>query len=277
MDTGGLENKSRKKMARLALERARDRTQRMEERYMRDLRTEHVHQLYDHKGCFIPNDSVIRNERKMSKQYERLVERQKSVELMYTDLVLSQDLYHTRFTYVGEKLVDVVQRHKGIGMECACIQATGCFIWKTNCERCFIPANVLTTIALPSMVTQIVKHIYLVEYAKGGMAQLCAPEGVLINLSWNEAAAIAWCSYAGTLSKLLIANTKFGIPLGYRKKLVIDTTSDIYEVHGPAGACISLSSYENLAKLQTKCREFGFRSSEISKVMPFIPHFFHKI
>lgn len=264
-------------MARLALFRAGERQHVMNASYMIDLRTEHVHQLYNNKGGFISNDSSVKTERKMAKQYERLVHRQKNMELMYSDLVLSQDLFNTRYRYIGEKLVDVVQKHKGVGMECICMMSSGSYRWRSDCDRCFIPGNVLTTITLPNMVSQVGTHIYLVEYWKGGMIQVCAPDGIMITLGWNEAAAIAWCAYAGSLSKRLIANTKFAIPLGYRKKLIIDTATDTYELHGPSETKIPFPSYESLAKLQGKCRDFGFRSGDVCKLMPFIPHFFHKM
>ena len=263
-------------MARLALTRARDKTISMEERYTRDLRIDHVHQLYDHKGRFLHKDSSVKSERKMVKQYDRLVQRQKGVESMYQDLVMYQDLYNNRFTYIGERLVDIVQRHTGIGIGCECMQAARTYKWRSDCDRCCIPANVLTTIALPHMVSHVGKHVYLVEYAKGGKVQVCAPDGLMINLGWNEAAAIAWCAHGGSLSKGLFANTKFAIPLGYRKKLVVDMLHDTFELHGAAGICIPLPSYDTLAKLQHKCREFGFRSIDVAKVSPFIPHFFHK-
>lgn len=246
----------------------------MERYYMRDMRVQHLHQLYDANGKLIPTEPSSKSEEEMFVAYKNLEATKKNAESQFAEYALQQDMFTARFHYVGERLVNVANRSDVYGMICYCMESSGRFTTTpTVCAKCEIPANVLTTIANPSYISVLVDKVYLVCYAHGGLVQICASNARKITLSWSEVAFVVWCAFPGTLCKDIFKSA-FAIPVGSQKQIVVDVPNDKYVMKGPGGVIIELGTFNALRTLQEKCREFAFRCDNIADLAPFIPSFF---
>lgn len=260
--------------AKAAYARAGMQSADMDLHLMQNMRVQHLYQLYNSEGDNIPHGPI--SDAAMISAYKQLEVTKKAMEAHFVEYALQQDMFTSRFQFIGERLVTVINRAELPGLRCRCLEGARRFKVPATCERCLIPANILTTIPEPCYVEKLVDNIYVVCYGKGGVLQLCGVNGRKITLSWVEVGFIAWCGSLNHLCKNMLAALVFSIPVGSQKEIVVDVANEKYIFKGPGNVSLDLGGFRVLSDLQDKCRDFGFRSSTMYDLTPFIPDFFIK-
>lgn len=252
--------------------------------HFHDLRVAHIHKLYDKNGEIILNEgptlglALKQRDQDMYHHLNRIqTKRQKmQEEMMY--LALDQQSFDNKYTFYGERLVDVVKRIPFLhGRLCKCFLRKFSKTKDYQCKVCDITADVLTTIAKPDHVTKV-GNIYLVAFNAARMLQICGRQGLKCNLAWTEIAAIAWfaCYTSDGLCHKAIDNLMYVIPLSEKKKICVDGKNDKYKlVDTETQVAIDLQNVKMLRRLQEKCRAFGNEVSALHSECPyFLPDFF---
>ena len=234
--------------------------------HFHDLRVAHIHKIYDKKGGLILNEgptlgmALKKRDEDIYHHLDRIEKKKQKLETEMLHLALDQDCFDNKYVFYGERLQDVVKNasylHKKL---CRCFMKKS--DKKYECKVCDIPAHILTTVTKPDHVTKV-GSMYLVAFNSARLLQLCGRQGLKCNLSWTEAAAIAWFGSFDTFGhdkpQKFIDDIVYDIPLSKNKKLAINGLTQSYRlVDAGTRVTFDLESRAIVARLHRKCRQFG--------------------